>query len=235
MTQITTIERAKAQARILRTALSDIGHDVAHGQALDLLARLEGVRDWNALVARLTPMPTLGPIPKGWRRGGDKAERFDMGLDEGAGPEGAPCATIRLRPGADPDNAFGTLMQSVDAAPFLGTRVALTAHLRAEDVAGAVTIWLRADGTDRSYNLAFDNLEDRQGETGPLAGTMGWERRRIVLDIPEGTVTLAFGFYLRGSGQGWCADMELAPAPGAEVTASQPIPAPEPVNMGLSG
>ena len=42
---------AKAQARRLREDLSATGVTVSHAQALELVAHLHGVRDWNTLVA----------------------------------------------------------------------------------------------------------------------------------------------------------------------------------------
>ena len=42
----------KSQARRLRAELRQTGVDLSHGQALDLLARQHGQRDWNRLCAR---------------------------------------------------------------------------------------------------------------------------------------------------------------------------------------
>ncbi len=48
-----TIDEAKAQAKTLRTALQAQGNAVSHAQALELVARQHGARDWNTLHARL--------------------------------------------------------------------------------------------------------------------------------------------------------------------------------------
>ncbi len=56
----------KQQARRLRTALAESGTPVSHGQALDLVARLHGHRDWNTLSAAdpaAAPAPARGAIP----------------------------------------------------------------------------------------------------------------------------------------------------------------------------
>ena len=50
---VRTLAEAKAAARALRTALNALGHGICHGQALDLVARQNGERNWNALHARL--------------------------------------------------------------------------------------------------------------------------------------------------------------------------------------
>ncbi len=48
-----TVDDAKAQAKALRTALLAQGNAISHAQALELVARQHGARDWNTLHARL--------------------------------------------------------------------------------------------------------------------------------------------------------------------------------------
>ena len=48
---IAPVSELKTQARRLRTQLRDSGVALSHGQALDLLARQHGLRDWNTLSA----------------------------------------------------------------------------------------------------------------------------------------------------------------------------------------
>ena len=50
--QIAPVAELKAQAKRLRERLRDMGKDITHGQALNLLAQQHGLRDWNALHAR---------------------------------------------------------------------------------------------------------------------------------------------------------------------------------------
>ncbi|WP_198671933.1 glyoxalase superfamily protein [Desertihabitans aurantiacus] len=54
-----TADEAKALARALRAALPP-GHDLTHGQSLDLLSRALGHQDWNHLAARYQ-QPGSGP------------------------------------------------------------------------------------------------------------------------------------------------------------------------------
>lgn len=49
-----SLEEVKTQARALRQALHLQGTSVSHSQALELIARQHGARDWNTLHARLT-------------------------------------------------------------------------------------------------------------------------------------------------------------------------------------
>lgn len=49
-----SLDTVKAQAKALRQALQAGGTVVSHAQALELIARQHGARDWNTLHARLT-------------------------------------------------------------------------------------------------------------------------------------------------------------------------------------
>lgn len=58
-----TIDEAKAQAKALRAALQAQGNTICHAQALELVARQHGAKDWNTLHARLAllnALPELG-------------------------------------------------------------------------------------------------------------------------------------------------------------------------------
>lgn len=53
MTQL-SLDTIKAQAKALRQALQAAGTVIGHAQALELIAKQHGARDWNTLHARLT-------------------------------------------------------------------------------------------------------------------------------------------------------------------------------------
>lgn len=50
----TSLDTVKAQAKALRQALQAAGTVIGHAQALELIAKQHGARDWNTLHARLT-------------------------------------------------------------------------------------------------------------------------------------------------------------------------------------
>lgn len=52
-------------------------------------------------------------------------------------------------------------------------------------------------------------METRNGDKGPLLGSMDWTERNIVLDIPTDSVSLNFGFYLRGNGTAWASNFKI--------------------------
>ncbi|MBL4928175.1 glyoxalase superfamily protein [Fuscibacter oryzae] len=69
MGQLPTLDAAKAQARALRTALEAEGRETGHSEALELVAKSHGMRDWNTLHAAIgnRPAPPLavGQIVEG--------------------------------------------------------------------------------------------------------------------------------------------------------------------------
>lgn len=67
---VRNITEAKAQAKALRSALAAQGTVVGHAQALELIARQNGARDWNTLSAQLAnaapvwvPVAVAAPVP----------------------------------------------------------------------------------------------------------------------------------------------------------------------------
>jgi hypothetical protein len=98
-------------------------------------------------------------------------------------------------------SGFGTLMQHFRAEGFLNKRLELSAQLKASEVTGAGSLWMRIDG-DKGRTLAFDNLDGRKSD-GPLVGTVGWQDRSIVMDVPPEAQSIHFGFFLRGGGSVW--------------------------------
>lgn len=209
------IHDPKAMERSLRQALAERQIAISHGDSLECVARQLGCRDWNTLAARLDP-PALR-LPAAWTTSGSRTEDYEMGIDEAEG-----CALIRYRhilPDPTPGgrgSGFGTLMQSIQAEHHVGKRLRLRAELKARDVTGAATIWLRVDG-ERGRTVAFSNMETRQTD-GPLRGTAGWQARAIVLDVPPEGLSIHFGFYLRGGGSVWARRFQLD-----EVDASVPV------------
>jgi Glyoxalase superfamily protein len=190
----------KAMAKSLRQALAERRVDISHSDSLECVARQFGWRDWNTLAAQLD-RPTLR-MPEDWNIGGSRSDDYEMGFDPKEG-----CALIRYSADyAEPipgnrGSGFGTLMQQFQANAYLGKRVQLQAQLKADAVTGAATIWLRVDG-DKTRALAFDNMEGRTSD-GPLVGTVDWQDRSIVLDVPSDARSIHFGFYLRGGGAAW--------------------------------
>ncbi|MBT2546383.1 hypothetical protein J7E99_38410 [Streptomyces sp. ISL-44] len=151
----------------------------------------------------------------GWQLTGDRAfEDYEALLDSEVTRHAGCSARIDATPRA---RGFATLMQSVDATPFRGQRLRMTAWVRTESVRKAA-IWMRVDGPDGNM-LAFDNMFNR-----PIKGTTGWCQYSIVLNVTPESLMLAFGFMLSGRGRVWADDFSFEEV-GLDVPTTQTTPA----------
>lgn len=208
---------AKIMAKALRTALAERSIDITHSEALELVARQFGLKDWNTLSAHIdAASERLVPLPRGWYRTStvDPA-LYRSGLDpdvDGALfiESCADAATIGGRAAA--------LGQTILPDAYRGRLVHLSAELKGANCDRAATIWMRIDSAEPGKWLRFDNLIDRDG-AGPLTGTFGWTPRHIVLDVPEEAERIVFGILLQGTGRMLARRIELnAAPPGAKRT-----------------
>jgi len=135
-------------------------------------------------------------LPKGWHKAGSQPDKYDMGLDKGAGRNGKTVATIKSI--SHDITGFGTLMQQSLPDKYLGKRVRMTGYLKSEGVESWAGFWFRVDQAKSTNSLAFDNMYDRA-----VKGTSGWKKYEIVLDVPANASRLAYGALLDGSGQIW--------------------------------
>jgi hypothetical protein len=205
----------KMMAKSLRKALAERHVDISHSDSLECVARQLGWRDWNTLAAQLD-RPVLR-LPEDWNIGGTRSSDYEMGFDPSEG-----CALIRyhnILAEVLPDSqasGFGALMQNFQAENYLSKRLKLSAQLKAHEVTGIASLWMRVDG-ERGRILAFDNMDGRKTD-GPLAGSIGWQDRSIVMDVPPGAQSIHFGFFLRGGGSAWARRFRFT-----EVDASVPV------------
>lgn len=197
----------KLRATKLRGVMNELGHSLNHSESLEAVSRLEGYTDWNTYSASLKKSELLHPLPTGWIATGDNLNQYELGCDPGQPYNSVPAATIRSKDqGTFTDQTMSTVMQKIRADNYLRSNIKLSAKLKAVNVVGAVTIWLRIDGING--DLVFDNLEESK-ILGTLDGTTDWEERSIVLSVPIEAVSINFGFYLRGTGVAHAADFSL--------------------------
>lgn len=167
--------------------------------------------------------------PNGWFITGSKPSDYRFGTEHIEGAIGKQSAYIQARPGASPAG-FGSLMQTIKADDYIGQRLRLTARLKSEDVA-SFNMWFRIDA-GANKPVRFYNMQDR-----PVTGTTEWKQYDIVLDVPPGSTTLNYGFFLSGGkGKGWADATELAAVektvPVSDQGASRMVSR-RPVNMGF--
>lgn len=116
---------------------------------------------------------------------------------------------------------FGSLANGLDARPYRGRRIRLTAAVRAEAPAGStVGLWLRVDRPSRQIGF-FDNMADR-----PIRSPE-WKSYAIEGDVAQDAIGIAYGLLLAGSGVAWVDEVRIedigpaaAPDPAPAAAAS---------------
>jgi hypothetical protein len=141
-------------------------------------------------------------IAEGWRVWSREPEGFEIGLDSEIRHGGTKSAFIKSKREGSYSIGAGA-MQTFAADAYRGKRIRLSAYLKADQVIGKAGLWMRCDSQTKI--VAFDNMRDRK-----ITGTSDWQKYEIVLDVPEESVSISFGFTLgSGTGQIWADDFQL--------------------------
>lgn len=185
-----------------------------------------------SLLAMIAPAVAGPGFPRGWSGGGRGWQDYDFGTAPMAGASGKQAAYVKAKPGAAADG-FGTMTQCISAQNYLGKRLRLSARLRGVG-ASAVQLWMRVDGSPPANGavptvLSFNNMSDH-----PVTGTTDWRRYDIVLEAPQESRLICYGFFLAGGrGEAWADSFSLETV-GKEVALSRSMVTPRtPVNLGF--
>lgn len=159
---------------------------------------MKTVKNVFIVVILTTAMLTLlsFDLPKGWIIAGDSPQKYEMGIDKGAGQDGKNVGTIKSI--EQSITGFGTLMQECKASMYAGKKIKMSGIVKSANVTNWAGLWFRVDQAGSTQPLAFDNMQDR-----PIKGTTGWTKYEIVLDVPSNASILAYGALLSGTGQVW--------------------------------
>jgi carboxyl-terminal processing protease len=128
--------------------------------------------------------------------GGEYSVRLEKVRREGASGEAA---------------SFAGIAQSVDAKPWRGKTIVVSAYLKSEGVKGAVNgVWARTDREGRNA-LAFASSYAR-----PLVGSNDWTPRRAILDVAPDADRIVFGAVIGSPGTLWADDFAIHALDDAE-------------------
>ena len=83
-------------------------------------------------------------MPKGWFKAGSEPDKYEMGVDPGAGMNLTKAATIQSN--TDKIKGFGTLMQNFMPDKYIGKKIRMTGFMKSKDVDVWAGFWLRVDG-----------------------------------------------------------------------------------------
>jgi hypothetical protein len=132
-------------------------------------------------------------------------------VDGSGDPRSEQGARVLLTSANGDASKFGASYMVIDAAPYRGRGVALTARLSTKGAADGAGIWLRADD-ERHRIIAFMNSQAQlvsDSESGP---------REVEIDVPAAAKTLIFGTFLDANG--------AVDATGVRLTTLEPIAIP---------
>ena len=98
---------------------------------------------------------------------------------------------------------FGNVSRFLDAKPFQGKRIRLSANIKAEVSTGQAQMWLRADRPDNVMGF-FNNMDER-----PIKSDK-WAVYETIGLVDQDAKGIAFGAFLSGMGKMWVDDFKLA-------------------------
>ncbi|BCY27386.1 hypothetical protein [Flavobacterium okayamense] len=101
---------------------------------------------------------------------------------------------------------FGSIKKIIDASPYKGKTIKLSAFVKSENVDGWAGLWMRVDFSNKV--LAFDNMQNRS-----IKGTNDWQLYDIVLYISEDAEYINYGFLLDGEGKVFAKDFTISFVP----------------------
>jgi len=148
--------------------------------------------------------PGIGDNPEGWaphQHAGPTAYSFT--LDRSTKHSGETSMRIRnLRP-----EVYGSITQSIPAAPYLGKTLRFSVWLRTDRVVANV---YGKGATPVLQAIASGSpVASASYEVAAIAGTNEWIRREVVIDIPRFADAVEFGVMLTGTGVVWLDDAAL--------------------------
>ncbi|MBJ7310448.1 transcriptional regulator [Rugamonas sp. CCM 8940] len=142
-----------------------------------------------------------GTLPSTWMLAGESPAAYQAGIDytETSSGKGAKF----LRHVAGDGKSWGSLTQQIGADNYRGRRVRFQAKVKSRDVDGWAGLWMRAD-SQSTQGAAFYNSQDK-----PIKGSVAWQTRSVVLDVPADAESMLFGVINSGSGEVWMDELSL--------------------------
>jgi hypothetical protein len=135
-------------------------------------------------------------VPKGWYKAGSNPDKYEIGIDKGAGIDGTNAATIKSE--SERVKGFGTLVQNLKPGSYAGKRLRMSGFIKTSEVNGWGGFWLRIDSENPGDPFVFDNMANRK-----IKGNTDWMPCEIVVDVPKNATNIAYGALLSGGGQLW--------------------------------
>ena len=173
------------------------------------------------------PPTSWGGTARATRGGPPSAFRTEIDTDN---PRSGS-ASVRLERIAEPAAGmppFGTVAQTVDAAPWRGRRIRMRAAVRTDAADTArIGLWLRVDRAERRMGF-FDNMQDR-----PIRSA-DWADYVIEGDVATDAERIVFGLLLAGDGRAWMDDVRIEDVGPATAPAASAVTPAEMVDRAIA-
>jgi serine/threonine protein kinase len=164
-----------------------------------------------------------GP-PDAWQFDTTSEDNFECGTDK---TEVAAGTTAYIRSRRGDARGYAKLYQLIDAEPYAGKRVRLSASLRSKSLENHGGLFLSTFETNDSSDSQGNHFSLRT----PLRGTNGWGRHQIVADVSAETVWLKFGFSLTDGGSIWADNFIVEIVDASTPLTDQSVSAPADLNF----
>jgi hypothetical protein len=173
-------------------------------RALLMVATLAAI---SATAFAWTPPAAPEGVPpalnaEGWEISGGARRGYSVEADPTVTRDGH--ATLRLAPLAE-TAGYATFMRLIDAAPFQGRRVRITAFTRTRGATRRVDFWARTMGLTAPRDPA---LKSSDGVS--LGADDDWQRHELLIDVQAGALQLQYGVGLDGPGTLWLDEPTIA-------------------------
>jgi len=158
-------------------------------------------------------IPATWQLPNGWQGAAAHPSEYRIGIDRQFRYQGEP--TIFLRSLVANPSGAASVYQEFSAVRYRGKRVQLSAVLRTERAEHGVILGL---------STTVGNGEEWRRV--PLAGSVPWTPRHVVVDVPADADLIGIALSLTGTGTAWAADFDFR-----EVSRSVPLTGAAPRNL----
>jgi erythromycin esterase len=129
-------------------------------------------------------------IPAGWDARGAATWGYTVEVVDGGARQGKRSLSMHRAPGRHYGERNGNVRQHIDARPFAGKRVTVSADVKASSIGdgGAAVLWAQATPpVGPSTTVVITSKE--------------WTRVSVTLDVPAGAEALTYGLELVGDGR----------------------------------
>lgn len=155
------------------------------------------------VAALVLPAAARAQVPAGWQAVTDGSGEYTVTSDGSRrdGGQGFAGATIKANVAEPRGSAL--LAQSIRADAYRGKRIRLSGFLKTIGVnEGTAVLFMRVDGD--GIVQTSDYMQNR-----PMMLTTDWEKRDVVLDVPNDAIGITYGFMLGGTGQAWLDEVAI--------------------------